>query len=118
MRRFISMLFMLALVAAVVYNAWQVTLLRRDIASLRKEVSTLKAGRNSGSGNGVLDLDYKQAVAKIEKSLQAIQRMYQDADNESRDVKGKARDMLNNARSSVDQLRKKLDKESPKDKGG
>ena len=57
MRRLIPTVFVIALLVLVGYNAWQVSLLSREVAALRTEVAALKAGEGGASeASGTLSL--------------------------------------------------------------
>lgn len=69
MRRFVSVFLMLVLLSLVGYNAWQITILRREITVLQTQMATLRADR---AREEVRKGDIKQARTELEKSIQAL----------------------------------------------
>ena len=135
MRRFISVVFFLALLALVVYNVRQVSQLRREVADLKSQVAGLKADKND-EPSGALSLitkarqyadqaqesvrngNLKRAKAELEKSLRFMQQAYRTGGSESSETMGKAQRKINDTRAMVEHLMRKLEKEPQKSNGG
>ncbi|HET6454261.1 MAG TPA: hypothetical protein VFI02_07645 [Armatimonadota bacterium] len=137
MRRFFSALFMLALLAVVVFNAWQVSVTRREVADLKAQVAALKSHGSGGSSEAtpialvnrarkhaalakeyMLKGDLKRAKVELDDSLQLMQRAGQDTGTSYKEKIEKAQKTLEDTRSAVERLLKKFEKQPEKSKGG
>ena len=137
MRRLFSALFMMALLAVVLFNAWQVSLMRREVADLKAQVAALKTHKGgSEEASGRIALvnkarkhaalaqeymrkgDLKRAKAELDESLRLMQRAGQDTGAPYKEKIEKAQKTLEDTRSAVERLLKKFEKQPDKAKGG
>lgn len=138
MRRLFSVLFMIALLAVVGFNAWQVSLMRREVADLKEQVAALRASGKGGSAEASTPLslvdkarkhaaqakqymakgDLKRAKTELDESLRLMQRAGQDAGTPYKERIEKAQKTLEDTRSAVERLMKKFEKQPDKAKGG
>jgi len=129
---------MIALLAAIGFNAWQVSLMRREVADLKAQVAALKAHAKGGSpeSTGTLALvnkarkhaaqakefmlkgDIKRAKVELDESLRLMQRAGRDTGTPYKERIEKAQKTLEDTRSVVERLMKKFEKQPDKPKGG
>lgn len=130
MRRFISIVFMLALFVLVGYNVRQVSLLRQEVEALKagRRVSSedtralsliAKARKHSDQAKEyILSGDLKRARVELDKGLQLTEQALRDSGAQSVEAWEKAQRSLQEARTALDRLRQKSEKEPDKGKGG
>lgn len=128
---------MLALLAVVLFNAWQVSLMRREVADLKAQVAALEAHRGrSPEASGAIALvnkarkhaaqakqymlkgDLKRAKVELDESLELMERAGQDTGASYKERIEKAQKTLEDTRSLVERLMKKFEKQPDKAKGG
>ena len=137
MRRFFSALFMFALLAVVLFNAWQVSLMRREVADLKAQVAALEAHKGRlPEASGAIALvnkarkhaaqakqymlkgDLKRAKVELDESLELMERAGQDTGASYKERIEKAQKTLEDTRATVERLMKKFEKQPDKVKGG
>lgn len=128
---------MLALMAVVLFNAWQVSLMRREVADLKKQVAALEAHKGrSPEASGAIALvnkarkhaaqakqymlkgDLKRAKVELDESLRLMERAGRDTTSPYEERIQKAQKTLEDTRSVVERLLKKIEKQPNKAKGG
>lgn len=129
---------MIALLAVVLFNAWQVSLMRREVADLKEQVAALEAHNRGGSSetSGAFALiakahrhadrakqymlkgDVKHAKIELDVTLQLMQRAGRDTTSPYEERIQKAQKTLEDTRSLVERLMKKFEKQPDKVKGG
>lgn len=128
---------MLALLAVVIFNAWQVSLMRREVADLKEQVAAFEANRGrSPEASGAIALvnkarkhaaqakqymlkgDLKRAKVELDESLELMERAGQDTGASYKERIEKAQKTLEDTRSLVERLMKKFEKQPDKVKGG
>jgi hypothetical protein len=134
MRRMFSMLVSLVLLALVVYNTAQVMSLRREVASLKKQVAAAESGHGKSSGNTSvigkaqkhIDLakqyalkgDFKRADKELNTGLNLLQKAGKDTTEPYTDKMENAERALNETRGVIERLWGNTGKASDKGKGG
>ena len=127
---------MLALLAVVVFNAWQVSLMRREVVGLKEQVAALEAHKGrSPESTGAIALvnkarkhaaqakeylvkgDLKRAKVELDESLQLMQRAGQDTGTSYKERIEQAQKTLEDTRAAVERLMKKFEKQPNKAKG-
>ena len=128
---------MLALLAVVIFNAWQVMLMKREVADLKEQVAALKTHKGgSAESSGTIALvnkarkhaaqakeymlkgDIKRAKVELDESLQLMERAGRDTGTPYKERIEKAQKTLEDTRSAVERLMKKFEKRPDKAKGG
>lgn len=128
---------MLALLAVVLFNAWQVSLMRREVAGLKEQVAALKAAKGGSQEAStplalvnkarkhaaqakeyMLKGDLKRAKVELDESLRLMQRAGQDTGTPYKERIEKAQKTLEDTRAVVERLLKKIEKQPDKAKGG
>ncbi len=134
MRRLYSMLFTLVLLALVVYNTGQVISLKREVATLKKEIVAAKSGHGKSSGDMSatvkaqkhIDLakqyalkgDFKRADKELNRGLEILQQAGRDTTEPYTDKLDKAERALTETRGLIQRLWGNTDKASKEGKGG
>ena len=137
MRQFISKVFIIALLALAVFNAWQISSLKKEVADLNEKIAVLKVHNSSrptsedaatfiGKARKHADKARKEILAgnvgsarsEIEKSLQLMQKAGHDAGAPSSEALERAQRTLQDTRKSIEGLWQKMEQEPKKSKGG
>jgi len=121
---------MLALLAIVLFNSWQVASLRREVADLREHVGS---GSSESASLSVLDKarkhadqakeymakgDLKRAKSELDESVGLMQQAGRNAGESYKDKIEKTQKTLDDTRSGIERLIKKFEKQPDKSKGG
>ncbi|HUV04629.1 MAG TPA: hypothetical protein VMX94_05930 [Armatimonadota bacterium] len=115
MRRLIPALLVLVLLALVGYKAWQVSVLRKQVAALQVEVAALRADR---AKEHVLKGDFDHARKELEKSLQSLQQAGRHAGSAFTETLKALQCTLRDTRAAVERLGQNPAKKPNKVEGG
>ncbi len=136
MRHMISRLFTLILIVLMGYNAWQISLLRNEVATLKTQVVAIKTDQRAESRDShrlsliskarehadfarqsILKGDFKRGSTELEKSLQLLQQAGKNATAPPAEALDKFQRTLDNTRLSIEDLWKKMGAKPSKAKG-
>lgn len=123
MGKFFTKIFTLILVVLVIYNCWQITLLKREVASLRRDIAamntlvTTKKPSESiledvrryleNAKKLILKGEYKKADSELQNSINELEKARRDAGKSSTKV---IESMQNKVKEAADNLQELINK--------
>jgi len=114
-RRLISILLLLVLLALLGYKTWQVSVLRKEVTALEGEVAALRASR---AKEHVLKGDFDRAKVELDKSLRSLQQASRHAGSAFAEALRALQGTLDDTRAAIEDVSRKPSKKPNDAKGG